>query len=63
MGSKYLGMLCFENVSVFFDISVHNGIYLEISQLRQLPCLRAFHWDLTILEEIGLVYLGELLWA
>ena len=37
----------------FFDISVYNGIYLKISQLRQLPCLRAFHWDLTILEEIG----------
>ena len=52
LGSKYLCMLGVENIRVF-DIGVYNGIYLKISQLRQLPCLRAFHWDLTILEEIG----------
>ena len=56
--SVYNGMPVFRHAMFskklsFFGISVRNGICLKVSQLRQLPCLRAFHWDLTIPEEIG----------
>ena len=55
--SVYNGMPVFRHAmkpkNEFFDISVRNGICRKVSQLRQLPCLRAFHWDLTIPEEIG----------